>query len=92
MGEESTQEKRNFLAIKAGLIDHGWKYNYPSEDIPDYGRFFCRKDKWKPDEDWNQMMYLHKKIYPNRVEHCVFMNLELEFNNIYYKLKNKCQA
>lgn len=52
------QEELEMLAKFAGLFKaghKGWKYNYPCDDVPE-GRFFCRVEDWRPDQNWNHLM------------------------------------
>ena len=55
------EEERQLLAVQSGLTDNGWKYNQDSEEIPEEGRFFCRKEDWRPDTDFNHLIRVIQK-------------------------------
>ena len=53
-----TNQINDMLAEFCGLIrtgPNGWKYNYPCDDVPE-GRFYCRYEDWKPDQNWEHLM------------------------------------
>lgn len=57
--------QRILAASSCGLVpdENLWKYNKKVDDDPLCPeRFYCRIDQWKPDENWNQFMYLKNRV------------------------------
>ena len=79
------QNKRDKIAKAIGLIDRGWKYNVSCDEPDLTERFYCRKENWKPDEDWNQLAFAYSILNDtNLVE-----ELKEEFKNVLEQVENK---
>lgn len=79
------QNKRDKIAKAIGLIDRGWKYNVSCDEPDLTERFYCRKDNWKPDEDWNQLAFAYSILNDtNLVE-----ELKEEFKNVLEQVENR---
>jgi hypothetical protein len=77
--------KREKIAKAIGLIDRGWKYNVACDEPDLEERFYCRKDNWKPDEDWNQLARAYAILNSANVE----QELKEEFELVLEQSENK---
>jgi hypothetical protein len=77
--------KREKIAKAIGLIDRGWKYNVACDEPDLKERFYCRKDNWKPDEDWNQMIFAFCNIEGSSFDELI----KQSFNKLVTEVENK---
>lgn len=77
------ESKRKLLAEKAGLFLNYTKkkYNQPDEEIPQ-GRFYCRVEDWKPDQDLNQLAYVINKVSKENI---------VDIKNLFNLTVEECQ-
>ena len=72
------KDKREKIAKAIGLIDRGWKYNLACDEPDLKERFYCRKENWKPDEDWNQLAFAYAILNDENEKE----ELKEEFENV----------